>query len=66
MRTSVSVTKGSNTRFTPPASATLHSPMRRLWAARCSATSEDEHAVSTARLGPCNPSAYETRPGGKQ
>ena len=40
-------------RFTPPAKARSHSPLRRLWQATCTATSEAEQAVSTARLGPC-------------
>ena len=31
-------------------------------AARCSATSDDEHAVSTVTAGPSRPSAYDTRP----
>ncbi len=39
-------------RFTPPTSARSHSPRRRLAEARCSATSEDEQAVSTAMAGP--------------
>ena len=33
-----------------------HSPLRRLWQARCSATSDDEQAVSTDSAGPCRPS----------
>ena len=35
---------------------------RRLWQARWTATSDDEQAVSTARLGPRRPSTYERRP----
>jgi len=42
---------------TPPASARVHSPDRSDWAARCSATSADEHAVSTVSAGPSKPSA---------
>ena len=38
------------------------SPSRRLWQARCTATSDDEQAVSTATLGPCRPSTYDSRP----
>ena len=41
--------------LTPPASARSHSPARRLWQARCTATSDDEQAVSTATLGPRRP-----------
>ena len=41
--------------LTPPTTATSHSPRRRLATARCNATSEEEHAVSTARHGPRNP-----------
>jgi hypothetical protein len=37
---------------TPPASAASHSPRRMLSQARCTATSEEEHAVSTAMVGP--------------
>ncbi|MGX1370260.1 hypothetical protein RKD19_005619 [Streptomyces canus] len=41
---------------TPPASAIVDSPPRTDCAARCSATSEDEQAVSTVRAGPSRPS----------
>ncbi len=37
---------------TPPASASEHSPLRRACTARCSATSDEEHAVSTETAGP--------------
>ena len=47
---------------TPPASAIEHSPDRSAAHARCSATSEDEHAVSTVTAGPSRPSTYDTRP----
>src|SRR5262249_41317811 len=47
---------------TPPASATEHSPCRNAWQARCTVTSDDEHAVSTVRLGPLSPSTYEILP----
>src|SRR5665213_2850064 len=47
---------------TPPARASEHSPARSDWQARCSATSEEEHAVSTETAGPSNPSTYATRP----
>ncbi len=40
---------------TPPANASEHSPDRSAWPARCSATSEDEHAVSTVTAGPSRP-----------
>ena len=39
-----------------------HSPCRSACAARCTATSDDEHAVSTVIAGPCRPSVYEIRP----
>jgi hypothetical protein len=39
-----------------------HSPDRSAWQARCSATSEDEHAVSTVTAGPSRPRVYATRP----
>ena len=47
---------------TPPASARSQSPARSAWQARCTATSADEHAVSTVTAGPSSPSAYDTRP----
>ena len=40
---------------TPPASASVHSPPRSAWAARCIATSEEEQAVSTVTAGPSRP-----------
>ncbi len=48
---------------TPPASASEHSPRLSPCTARCIATSEDEHAVSTAIEGPSSPKVYDTRPG---
>ena len=53
---------GVKMRLTPPASAKSHSPARRLWQARCTATSADEQAVSMAMLGPCSPNTYDSRP----
>ena len=47
--------------FTPPARASVASPLRRLWQARWTATSDDEQAVSIARLGPRKSSRYERR-----
>ncbi len=41
--------------ITPPASAMEHSPRFSACAARCSATREEEHAVSTVRAGPSKP-----------
>ncbi len=52
---------GCSDRFTPPAIATAHSPAARLCAARCTATSDDEHAVSIATLGPWKSQTYDTR-----
>ncbi|CAM5423715.1 hypothetical protein SBADM41S_05644 [Streptomyces badius] len=43
--------------ITPPASASEQSRFRRAWAARWSATREDEQAVSTVTAGPSSPSA---------
>ena len=45
-------TSGRRIRFTPPAMASSDSPSHRLRQARWTATSEDEQAVSIARLGP--------------
>jgi hypothetical protein len=47
---------GVSTRLTPQASAWSHSPARSAAQAICTATSDDEHAVSTAMLGPVSPS----------
>ncbi|GAA3673026.1 hypothetical protein GCM10022420_061900 [Streptomyces iranensis] len=47
---------------TPPASASEHSPLRSACAARCIATNDDEHAVSTVTAGPSRPNVYATRP----
>ena len=45
--------------LTPPASARSHSPFQILSAARCTATSELEHAVSMVMLGPRKSKANE-------
>jgi hypothetical protein len=47
---------------TPAASARPHSPARSAWHARCSATSDDEQAVSSVTAGPSRPSTYARRP----
>ena len=59
------VFSGDRIRCTPPAIAMRHSPARKLETARCVATSDDEHAVSSAMLGPCKPRMYEIRPAAK-
>ncbi len=59
------VERGDRIRLTPPATASSHSPRRSAWAARWTATSPDEHAVSTAIAGPWNPIAYASRPAAK-
>ena len=48
-------TPGVAITVTPPASASEHSPERSAWHARCSATSDDEQAVSTVTAGPSSP-----------
>nr|WP_037908413.1 hypothetical protein [Actinacidiphila yeochonensis] len=48
----LSAIRGLAITFTPPASARSASPARSAWQARCTATSEDEQAVSTTMLGP--------------
>ena len=53
---------GVDITITPPASARSHSPARSAWQARCTATSAEEHAVSTDTAGPSSPSTYATRP----
>ena len=47
---------------TPPANAKSHSPDRNDCTAKCNATNDDEHAVSTDTAGPSNPHTYATRP----
>ena len=47
------VESGETMMLTPPTSARSQSPARSARHARCTATSDDEHAVSTAMLGPC-------------
>ena len=59
------VVSAESIRFTPPARASVASPFRRLWQAMCTATSDDEHSVSTATLGPWRPSTYDSRPAAK-
>jgi hypothetical protein len=48
-------TEGVAITVAPPASARSHSPLRSAWAARWTATSEDEQAVSTVTAGPSRP-----------
>ena len=55
-------TSGVAITVTPPASAIEHSPDRNACAARCNATNDDEHAVSTVTAGPSSPNVYDTRP----
>ncbi len=40
---------------TPPARAMVHSPLRSDWIAQCSATNDEEQAVSTVTAGPSSP-----------
>ena len=47
--------------MTAPTSAARHSPLRRLSMALCNAVSDDEQAVSMARLGPHKSRANDTR-----
>ena len=46
---------------TPPARAMSHSPAKRLWQAKWTATNEVEQADCTVRLGPRRFSLYEIR-----
>ena len=48
-------TAGLAINATPPAKASEHSPARNDCTARCSATNDDEQAVSTVTAGPSNP-----------
>ena len=54
-------TAGDNNKFTPAAMARWESCVRRLWQARCIATNDDEHAVSTATEGPRRSRKYDSR-----
>ena len=53
---------GDKDRVTPAQMAVSHSAEFRLRLARCSATREEEHAVSTLKFGPWRPRKYDTRP----
>ncbi len=55
------VLSGIRFRLTPPASAVVDSPPRRLAQAACTATSEEDWAVSRVMLGPRRPRAWLTR-----
>lgn len=48
---------GCSIKLMPPASATSDSPRRRLWAARCTAASDELHAEPTDSAGPWSPRA---------
>ena len=56
------VPSGSRIAFTPPASARSTSPRSSAETAWWIATSDEEHAVSTASAGPPRPNVYATRP----
>eukprot|EP00964_Phaeocystis_antarctica_P032292 scaffold18282_cov79-Phaeocystis_antarctica.AAC.4 len=53
---------GERTRLTAVTIAPGQSDWRMPCDAACSATSEDEHAVSMLTHGPCSPNTYERRP----
>ena len=57
-----SVVNGERITHTPPASARSASPRCRPATAWCTATSDEEQAVSTAIEGPSGPNAKEIRP----
>ena len=57
-------TPGVAITVTPPASASEHSPERSAWHARCSATSDDEQAVSIVTAGPDEPERVGHAPRG--
>ena len=52
---------GDNITCTVAVSAAVHFPKCTEWHAVCSATSAEEHAVSTLMLGPSSASTYDTR-----
>ncbi|MEZ4239915.1 MAG: hypothetical protein R3F59_27945 [Myxococcota bacterium] len=47
--------------FTPAATAISHSPLHSVWQARCSATRDEEQAVSTENTGPRKSKWYASR-----
>eukprot|EP00964_Phaeocystis_antarctica_P040599 scaffold23206_cov82-Phaeocystis_antarctica.AAC.4 len=53
---------GERTRLAAVTIAPGQSDWRMQCDAACSATSEDEHAVSMLTHGPCSPNTYERRP----
>jgi hypothetical protein len=61
-RDSVIVALGDRITFTPPARAIRQVRARSACTARCTATSDDEQAVSIVIAGPCRPSTYDRRP----
>ncbi|CAM3144647.1 hypothetical protein SAXI111661_20035 [Saccharomonospora xinjiangensis] len=54
-------TSGDSSRFTPPATARSHAPVRSAVTAWAIAVSELEQAVSTVTLGPRKSKKYDTR-----
>ena len=58
----ISVPCGDSFRLTAAATAHRHSLEHTACVAHCTATSADEHAVSTLEHGPCRPSTYDSRP----
>src|SRR5579872_3112053 len=52
---------GVSKALTPPAKAIFALSIQMLWQARCTATRAEEHAVSTAELGPRKSKQYEIR-----
>jgi hypothetical protein len=60
-RLKVMVTSGVSMTFTPPTMVASHSPVSSAVQAASSATSDDEHAVSIARLGPRRSSRCDNR-----
>lgn len=55
------VETGSNIMFTPPATAHSHSPRDSATQAWCTATNEDEQAVSIVRAAPRQSNTYDSR-----
>lgn len=52
---------GPRIRFVPAAMASPDMPERRAWTAWCTATREEEHAVSIVMLAPRQSKKYEIR-----
>jgi hypothetical protein len=61
-RDSATLSSGVSIKLAAPTNAMRDSPANKLRHARCSATKDDEHAVSTTSAGPRRSKLYAKRP----